>query len=237
MRFWSRFRCLLPLPYSSDWSFLKRIVTARIYCLDFGVVRACLAEIPLYSFDLPFPRLTMRTPLGLSCPPVLRIRGRSAEEPDLGQTCEVSGRPAIVVDRVPLAGPPSPYGKGKSKVGEIRYPGGSDYLRADVQNAEVVGLSWIEPFFGKTFAVCYRPPLVFMFGAPIFSLLTSSKCRRWFASLRRPSRTASAFLCISLSKASYNTLTFVRPNFLPISGAFWSGCWSSLGVKVSRFPA
>ena len=155
MRFWYRVRCLLPLPYSSDWSFLKRIVTARSYCSDFGVVTACLAEILLYSFDLPFPRLTMRTPLGLSRPPVLRIRGSSFEEPDLGQTGEGSDRPAIVVYRVPLAGPPSPSGKGKGKgkgkVGEIRYPDGSDYLRAAVQNAEVVGPSRIEPFFGKTF--------------------------------------------------------------------------------------
>ena len=133
-------------------------MTPRSYCSDFGVVRACLAEIPLYSFDLLFPRLTMRTPLGLSRPPVLCIRGSSAEEPNLWQTGEGSGRPAIVVDRVPLAGPPSPSGKGKSKVGEIRYPLTSS-------------------------------PLVFMFGAPIFSLLTLSKCRRWFASLRRSSRT------------------------------------------------
>ena len=59
-------------------------MTAGSYCLDFGVVRACLAEIPLYSFDLPFPRLTMRNPLGLNRPPVLRIEGSSAEEPDLG---------------------------------------------------------------------------------------------------------------------------------------------------------
>ena len=114
-------------------------MTAGSYCLDFGVVRACLVEIPLYSFDLPFPRLTMRTPLGLSRPLVLRIGDSSAEEPDLGQTGEGSGHPAIVVDRVPLAGPPSPSGKGKSKVSEIRYPGNSDYLRAAVQNVEAVG--------------------------------------------------------------------------------------------------
>ena len=59
-------------------------MTVGSYCLDFGVVRACLAEIPLYSFDLPFPRLTMRNPLGLNRPPVLRIEGSFAEEPDLG---------------------------------------------------------------------------------------------------------------------------------------------------------
>ena len=52
-------------------------MTEGSYCSDFGIVRACLAEIPIYSFDLPFPRLTMRTPLGLSRPPVLRIGGSS----------------------------------------------------------------------------------------------------------------------------------------------------------------
>ena len=133
-------------------------MTAGSHCSDFGVVRACLVEIPLYSFDLPFPLLTMRTPLGLNRPLVLRIGGSSAEEPDLGQTGEGSSRPAIVVDWVTLTGPPSPFGKGKSKVSEIRYPSGSDYLRATVQNVEAVGPSQIEPFFGKTFVARYRPP-------------------------------------------------------------------------------
>ena len=110
-------------------------MTAGSYYLDFGVVRACLVEIPLYSFDLPFPRLTTRTPLGLNRPPVLRIGGSSAEEPNLGQTGEGSGLLAIVVDRVPFVGPPPPFGKGKSKVSEIRYLGGSDYLRVAMRNA------------------------------------------------------------------------------------------------------
>ena len=110
-------------------------MTAGSYCSDFGVFKACLAEILLYSFDLPFPCLTMCTPWGLSRPPVQCIGGSSAEEPDLGQTGEGSGRPTIVVDRVPLVGPPSPSDKGNSKVSEIRYPDGSDYLRVVVQNA------------------------------------------------------------------------------------------------------
>ena len=225
----------LSLPCFFGWNSVERILALGSYCSDFRVIRACLAGIPplYHPFDLLYSYPIMSTSSAPNRSFGLRIGGSFIEEV---QTCEGSGRPAIVVDHVPLAGPPSPSGKGKSKDSEIKYPGGFDYLRAAVQNAEAVGPSRIEPFFGKTFAARYRPPpLVFMFGAPIFSLLTSSKCRRWFASLRRFSRTASAFLCIPLSKASYNTLTFVRPNFLPIYGAFWSGCWSSLGIKVSRF--
>ena len=100
----------------------------------------------------------MHTPLDLSRPPVLSIGGSSTKELDLGQTGEGSDRPAIVVDRVPLVGPPSPFGKGKIKVSEIRYLGDSDYLRATVQKAEAMGPSRIEPFFRKTFAARYRPP-------------------------------------------------------------------------------
>ena len=88
----------------------------------------------------------------------LRIGGRSTEGSDLGQTGRGSGRPSIVVDRVPLAGPLSPHGKGKGKVSEIRYPSGSAYLRATVQNVEAVGPSWVEPSFGHNFASRYKPP-------------------------------------------------------------------------------
>ena len=115
---------------------------------------------PLYrSFDFPNTCPIMRTSSWPNHYSGLRIRGSSVEEPDLGQTSEGSGHQAIVVDRVPSTGPPSPSGKGKSKVSEIRYPGDSDYLRAVVQKAEVVGPSRIEPSFGKTFADRYRSPL------------------------------------------------------------------------------
>ena len=70
--------------------------------------------------------------MGLNRPPVLRIWGISSEEPNLGQTSGGSGHLAVVVDQVPLVGPPSPFGRGKSKVSEIRYHGGSEYLRAAV---------------------------------------------------------------------------------------------------------
>ena len=112
-----------------------------------------------HLLDLSYTFPTMRTSSGPTRSSGLCIGGKSAEEPDLGQTNEGSGHPALIVYRVPSAGPPSSSGKGKGKVSEIRYLISSDYLRAAVQNAEVVGLSRIEPSFGKTFATRYEPPL------------------------------------------------------------------------------
>ena len=128
--------------------------------MTFRVIRACLTGIPplYHSFDPPYTCPIMHTSSRPNHYSVLCIGGRSTEEPDLGQTGEGFSRPAIVVDRVPSARPPSPCGRGKSKVNEIRYPGGFDYLRAVMQNTEAMGPSRIEPSFGKTFAARYRPP-------------------------------------------------------------------------------
>ena len=103
----------------------------------------------------------MRTSSGLNRFSGMCIGGRPTEEFDLGQTGGGSGRPAIIVDIVLLAGPLSPSGKGKSKISEIRYPSGSEYLRALVKYADVVGPSRVEPLYEKTFVTRYRPPLGF----------------------------------------------------------------------------
>ena len=128
------------------------------YCSDFRVIRECLAGIsPLYhSLDLPYTCPIMRTSFGPTRSSSLRIRGSSVEELDLGQTGEGSGRSAIVVGRVPSAGPPSLFGKGKSKVSEIRYPGCFKYLRAAVKYADAMGPSQIEPLYEKT---CNAPKI------------------------------------------------------------------------------
>ena len=86
----------------------------------------------LSSFAFPYTCSIMRTSSGPSRPSGMHIGGSSTEGSDLGQIGGGSGRPAIVDYRVPLVGPPSPHGKGKGKVSEIRYPGGSTYLRAVV---------------------------------------------------------------------------------------------------------
>ena len=63
-----------------------------------------------------------------------------------------------MVAGVLLIGYLPPPDKGKEKISEIRYPYGSEYLRAAVRYADVVGLSRVEPSFAKTFATRYGPP-------------------------------------------------------------------------------
>ena len=115
--------------------------------------------LPFYhSFVFPYICPIMCTSSGPSRPSSLRIRGSSAEGSDLGHIGGGSNRPTIVVDRVPSTSPLSPYGKGKGKVSEIRYPGDSAYLRVAVQNAEAVGPSQVKPSFGHNFSSRYGPP-------------------------------------------------------------------------------
>ena len=57
-----------------------------------------------------------------------------------------------------LVGYLPPPSKGKEKISEIRYPCGSEYLRATMRYADAVGPSRVEPSFAKTFATSYGPP-------------------------------------------------------------------------------
>ena len=67
--------------------------------------------------------------------------------------------------------PPFPLNKGKGRIDEIKYPGGSEYLKSAVQNALAVGPSKVSPLYGATFSRRYRPP----FGVRVWSpdVLTS----------------------------------------------------------------
>ena len=89
----------------------------------------------------------------------LHIGGRPTEESESRQTSGGSDSLAAVVDRSPPADHPSPSGKGKGKISEIRYPSGSEYLKAAVKYADTVGPSRVEPLYEKTFVTRYRPPL------------------------------------------------------------------------------
>ena len=72
-----------------------------------------------------------------------------------------------MVDRAPPAGHPSPPGKGKGKISEIKYPSSSEYLRATVKYVDAMGPSRVEPLYEKLPAI--GPLLAFKSGALIFS--------------------------------------------------------------------
>ena len=101
----------------------------------------------------------------------LLIGGRPAEESKSRRTSGGSGSLSVMVDRAPPVGHPSPHGKGKGKISEIRYPSGSEYLRDVVKYADTMGPSLVEPLYEKTFVTRYRPPLGIQVWCP--DLLTS----------------------------------------------------------------
>ena len=109
-------------------------------------------------FVLSLRRLVMRASSGSSHSVGLRIEGKPAEEPESGQTSGGLGSPTVVVAGVLPVGYLPPPSKGKGKISEIRYPGGSEYLRAAMRYANAVGPSWFEPSYAKTFAIRYGPP-------------------------------------------------------------------------------
>ena len=101
----------------------------------------------------------------------LRIGGDSSTAAGSRQTSGASDR-SIEVDLRDAPGVPHfPLDKGKGRVDQIKYPGGSEYLKSVVQRALAVGPRKVGPLYGATFARCYRPP----FGVRVWSpdVLTS----------------------------------------------------------------
>ena len=113
----------------------------------------------------------MHTSFGPNRSSGLRIGGRPAEEFESIRTGYRFDSLAPVVDRAPPTDHPSSFGKGKGKISEIRYPSGSEYLKAFVKYADAVDPSRVEPLYEKTFVTCYRPPLGIQVWCP--DLLTS----------------------------------------------------------------
>ena len=143
------------------------------YFFDFRVIRACLVGIPplYHSFNLPHTCPIMCTSTKPNRSSGLRIGGRPVEESESRWTSGGSGSLAIVVYRAPPIDYPSPSGKGKGKISEIRYPNGFEYLKVAVKYADVVGHSRVEPLYEKTFITRYRPPLSVQVWCP--DILTS----------------------------------------------------------------
>ena len=114
---------------------------------------------------------TSGIPMGPGRSSSLRIGGDSSTVSGSRRTGGESNRLTVVVLRDALREPPSPLGKGKDKIDEIKYLVGSEYLRSSVQNALAVGPSRVEPLYGEVFARRYRPP----FGVQVWSpnVLTS----------------------------------------------------------------
>ena len=109
-------------------------------------------------FVLSLRCLSMRASSGSSRFISLCIEGRSTEDSESVRPDGGLGSPIVVVIEVlPVGYLPSPC-KGKEKISEIRYPCGSEYLRAAMRYADVVGPSRVEPSFAKTFSTHYGPP-------------------------------------------------------------------------------
>ena len=88
----------------------------------------------------------------------LRIGGNSSAVVGSGRTSDASDRSARVDLRGAPGAPSFPLDKGKGRVNQIKYLGGSEYLKSAVQNALAVGPSKVSPLYGATFARRYRPP-------------------------------------------------------------------------------
>ena len=96
--------------------------------------------------------------MGLGRSSILRIGSNPTEASSSGWTDKGNDNLAVGVHWVTPGEPPFPLDKGKGKINEIQYPSGSEYLRAAIQNAEVVGPSLVEPLYGEIFLVRYGPP-------------------------------------------------------------------------------
>ena len=95
-----------------------------------------------------------------------------------GRTGGSSDRLTRVVPQDAPGEPLFPLDKGKRRIDEIKYPGGSEYLKSTVQNALAVGPSRVEPLYGETFTRRYRPP----FGVQVWSpdgVLLRGDLRQW----------------------------------------------------------
>ena len=104
-------------------------------CEDLG-----LARLGFYIFfDFLFSYVALRISMGPGRSSVLRIGSNHAEVSSSGRTGGEFDSLAVVVHRVTPGELPFPLDKGKGKINEIRYPSGSEYLRAAIQNVETVG--------------------------------------------------------------------------------------------------
>ena len=96
--------------------------------------------------------------MGPSRSSILRIGSNHFEASSSGRTDGGYDNLAVVVHRATPGERPFPMDKGKGKLNEIRLPSSFEYLRAAIQNAEVVGPNLVEPSYGEIFEARYGPP-------------------------------------------------------------------------------
>ena len=108
-------------------------------------------RFPIFSY------LALRTSMGPGRSSILRIRSNLAEASSSERTDGESNSLAVVVHRVAPGEHPFPLDKAKGKIKEIWYPSGSEYLRAAIQNAKVMGPSRVKPLYGEIFTAWYGP--------------------------------------------------------------------------------
>ena len=110
----------------------------------------------------------MRGSSGSSRSTGMHIKGRLAEGSESEQVGGGSGSLPVAAVRAPLVRPPPLPRKGKERIGEIRYPTGSEYLKAAVRCSDAMGPSRVEPSYVEIFATRYRPPVGIHIWCPDF---------------------------------------------------------------------
>ena len=162
----------------------------------------------------------MRTPIGLGRSYVLCIGSNSAEASSLGRTDRGNDKLAVVVHRAAPGEPHFPLDKSKGKLNEIRFPSGFEYLRATIQNAEVVGLSRVEPSYGEIFATWYGP----LFGVQVWcpDMLTTYvvEVPKMMCFFEVAFENGLRFPLHPFIKGSYSISMFAPLSFPPTSGVF-----------------
>ena len=141
---------------------------------------------------------------------VLRIRSNPTEVSGSGRMGGESDSLVVMVHRVSPGEPPFPLGRGKGKISEIRYPSGSEYLRAAIQNDEAVGPSRVEPLYGEIFTARYGA----LFGVQVWcpDMLTTYV-------IQVPKMVC--FFEVVFENGLCNISMSAPLNFPPTSGVFW----------------
>ena len=162
----------------------------------------------------------------------LHIGGRPTEGFESEQVGGGSDGLPVAAVRAPLVSHPPLPDMGKERISEIRYPTGSEYLRAAVRCSDAVGPSWVEPSYAKIFATRYRPPVSIRVWRPDFLTSYVVHVPKMVCFLRWPLKMVSASLYTLSSSASFSTSTYAQPSFPLTSRAFWLASLLFSGIKA-----